>query len=97
MSNLTLDLLPALGSTFTYLTDMTLGLALFDPLPGNDQWDWHPENVQAEQEGKKIHVAQILRARDTASKSCCLFAIRDMTTIEVFQFSSQDDVPAIYL
>ncbi|KAF9519621.1 hypothetical protein BS47DRAFT_1072500 [Hydnum rufescens UP504] len=88
--NLGLLLTRSLTPTFGYMADTTLALSRTDSIAGaddnsDDAWGWRPENIQAEKEGKKIHVAQILRSRRMASGKWCTFAVRDGVTLEEFR------------
>ena len=60
------------------MVDTTLALSPADSILGADEnsddaWGWQPENIQAEKEGKKIHVAQVLRSRRMVCRHFVLF------------------------
>lgn len=54
---------PALGPSFTFLTDCTL-------------WLSKTKNTQEAREGTSMHVAEVFRSRTTQSKTWCSFKIR---------------------
>ncbi|KDQ14816.1 hypothetical protein BOTBODRAFT_330184 [Botryobasidium botryosum FD-172 SS1] len=71
---------PALGPSFTFLTDVTLWLSAGKSIFEGDE---ECAKVEEESEGSRIvHVAEVLRSRDVPSRTWCAFAIRDGLTLE---------------